>query len=131
MCSIPSLEMSTCSSDPHAEDCTYSRNVLKARHAGDPSAVVLSDCGIFWDIPGLRHHSPDLAVIFGVKQKKEWKTFHVKIEKVRPSLIIEVTSPKTRINDIKTKVEQYARAKVPMLRHRRCAAKKGDSGESP
>ena len=99
--------------DPHADDCTYLRTVLKARHADDPSVAVFSDCGIYWDIPRLRHHSPDLAVIFGVKRRKDWKTFRVRDEGVRPSLIIEVTSPKTRVNDVKTKVEQYARAKVP------------------
>ena len=32
---------------------------------------------------------------------------------MRPSLIIEITSPKTRVNDVKTKVTQYAQAKVP------------------
>jgi hypothetical protein len=100
-------------SDAHADDCTYLRIVFKDRYAGDLSVVVLSDCGIFWDIPRLRHHSPDLAVIFGVKQRKDWKTFHVKTEKVRPVLIIEVTSPNTRVNDLKTKVRQYARAQVP------------------
>jgi Uma2 family endonuclease len=100
-------------SDPHADDRMYLRIVLKDRYAGDPSVVVLSDCGIFWDIPRLRHHSPDLAVIFGVKRRKDWKTFHVKTEKVRPALIIEVTSPNTRVNDVKTKVKQYARAQVP------------------
>lgn len=57
-------------SDPHADDCTYLRVVLKARYEGDPSFVVLSDCGIYWDIPGLKHHSPDLSVIFGVKSAK-------------------------------------------------------------
>jgi colicin import membrane protein len=98
--------------DPHDEDYHYLKVVLKARHAGNPSFVVFSDCGIYWDIPGLRHHSPDLSVIFGVKKRKDWETFHVKVEKVRPRLIIEITSPKTRVNDVKTKVEQYARAKV-------------------
>lgn len=98
--------------DPHTDDCTYLRIVLKDRHAGIRSVVVLSDCGIYWDIPGLRHHSPDLAVIFGVKEQKWWETFHVRKEGVRPSLIIEVTSPKTRVNDVKTKVEEYARAGV-------------------
>ncbi|HZW32358.1 MAG TPA: Uma2 family endonuclease [Isosphaeraceae bacterium] len=52
-------------------------------------------------------------MIFAVKQRKDWKTFGVKIEKVRPRLIIEVTSPDTRVNDVKTQVKQYARAKVP------------------
>jgi colicin import membrane protein len=91
-------------SDPHTDDCTYLRTVLKNRYADDRSVAVLSDCGILWDKPGLEHHSPDLAVIFGVKRRKGWKTFHVKTEKVRPELIIEVTSPKTRVNDVETKV---------------------------
>jgi colicin import membrane protein len=99
--------------DPHGDDCHYLKSVLKARHAGDRSVAVFSDCGIYWDIPGLRHHSPDLSVIFGVKQRKDWNTFHVRKEGVRPSLIIEVTSPKTRVNDVKTNVTQYAQAKVP------------------
>ncbi len=102
-------------SDPHSEDCTYLRTGLKCRTAADPSAVVLTDCEIFWDIPRLKHHSPDLAVIFGVERQKLWKTFRVKIEKVRPRLIIEVTSPKTRIVDIKTKVRQYARRGCPTM----------------
>jgi len=100
-------------SDPHADDCTYSRTVLKDRYDGNPSVAVLSDCGIYRDIARLKHHSPDLAVIFGVKRRKAWRTFHVKTEKVRPALIIEVTSPSTRVNDVETKVKQYARARVP------------------
>jgi colicin import membrane protein len=99
--------------DAHVHDCTYLLNVLEDRLAGDRSAKVLSDCGIYWDKPGLKHHSPDLAVIFGVKQRKKWETFHVKTEKVRPSLIVEVTSRSTRVNDVKTKVKEYAQAGVP------------------
>ena len=100
-------------SDPHSIDCTYLRVVAEARSQGDASVVVLSDCGIFWDIPGLRHHSPDFALIFGVQQRKDWRTFHVATEKVRPSLIIEVTSPKTRVTDLDDKVVEYAIAGVP------------------
>jgi Uma2 family endonuclease len=99
-------------SDPHTEDCTYLRTVLKDRHAADRSVAILNDCGIFWDKPGLKHHSPDLAVIFGVKRRKGWETFHVLVEKTRPILIMEVTSPKTRVNDVETKVEEYAQAGV-------------------
>ena len=80
--------------DPHSEDCTYLRTVLKARYADDPSVVVLTDCGILWDIPRLKHHSPDLSVIFGVKKRKDWKTFHVREEGVRPSLIIRSPRPR-------------------------------------
>jgi Uma2 family endonuclease len=100
-------------SDAHGDDCNYLKDVLKDRYRTDPSVVVLSDTGIFWDVAGLKHHSPDLAVIFGVKTRKEWRSFHVKTEKVRPSLIIEVTSPDTRVNDVETKVGHYAKAGVP------------------
>jgi colicin import membrane protein len=100
-------------SDAHDDDCNYMKDVLKDRYRDDASVVVFSDCGIFWDQPGLRHHSPDLALIFGVQRRKGWKTFHVKTEKVRPALIIEVTSPRTRVNDIETKLREYAWAGVP------------------
>ena len=100
-------------SDAHGDDCNYLKYVLKDRYHEDLSVLVLSDCGIYWDKPGLKHHSPDLAVIFGVKQRKEWKTFHVKVERVRPALIVEVTSPKTKVNDLVRKVTEYARAEVP------------------
>jgi len=99
-------------SDAHTDDCTYLRTVHKERYADDPSVAILSDCGIFWDQPGLEHHSPDLAVIFGVKRRKAWTTFDVRKEKARPVLIIEVTSPDTRVNDVKTKVQEYAQAGV-------------------
>ena len=99
-------------SDAHDDDCSYMKDVLKDRYRDDASVVVFSDCGIFWDKPGLQQHSPDLALIFGVKRRKGWKTFHVKTEKVRPALIIEVTSPRTRVNDIETKLREYAWAGV-------------------
>ncbi len=99
--------------DPHTDDCTYFRVVLKSRYANQRSVAILSDCGIYWDLPGMRHHSPDLAVIFGVKRRKAWETFHVAREGVRPSLILEVTSPRTRVNDVRTKVVQYAKVGVP------------------
>ena len=100
-------------SDAHGDDCTYLRDVLKDRHRDDASVAVFYDVGIFWDIEGIKNHSPDLSLIFGVKQRKEWKTFHVKTEGVRPELIIEVTSPDTRVNDLKWKVEEYAIVRVP------------------
>lgn len=100
-------------SDLHSDDRTYLRTVLKARYVRDRSVAIFTDLGIYWDIPGLKHHSPDLAVILGIKRRKSWRTFRVKTEKVRPSLIIEVTSPKTRTTDVETKVQEYALARVP------------------
>jgi Uma2 family endonuclease len=97
----------------HTFDCNYMFDVLRARYDAELSVAVLSDCGIYWDKPGLGHHSPDLAVIFGVKQRKGWETFHVLEEQARPRLIIEVTSPKTRVTDLERKVQHYALAEVP------------------
>jgi Uma2 family endonuclease len=97
----------------HILDCKYLHDVLEAWLADDLAAVVLADTGIYWGIPKLKHHSPDIAVILGVKQQKDWVTFHVAKEGVRPSLIIEVTSPKTRSNDLEKKIKQYARAGIP------------------
>jgi colicin import membrane protein len=99
--------------DPHDDDCVYLKSVLKDRYAAVRSVVVFHDCGIFWDVPGLKHHSPDISVIFGVKKRKDWTTFHVDQEKVRPSLIVEITSRSTRRLDVVTKVSQCARARVP------------------
>jgi Uma2 family endonuclease len=98
--------------DPHGEDCGYLKDVLKARYFAESTVAVLSDCGIYWDIAELAHHCPDIAVIFGVRLQKDWDSFDVKAEGVRPILIIEVSSLKTRVNDVKTKVKEYARAGV-------------------
>lgn len=99
---------------PHALDRVYLFNVLKTQVADDPTAVVLFDMLIFWDIPGLRPHSPDISVIFGVQHDMENATsFHVAAEGVRPELVIEIVSPRYRVNDVTTKVGHYHRARVP------------------
>jgi colicin import membrane protein len=73
---------------------------------------VLHDVRIAWDIPDLKAHGPDLAVIFGVRESKNWSTFDVAVEGVRPTLIIEVTSPETRVIDLIVKLDEYDLAGV-------------------
>src|SRR5579862_4374629 len=52
---------------------TFLADVFKAKVAGNPTAVVLSDCLVDWGIPGLRAHSPDVSVIFGVENvNRHW-----------------------------------------------------------
>jgi Uma2 family endonuclease len=92
---------------------TYLTTVFMARLAHDPTAVVLADVRIAWDVPGLRAHGPDVAVITGVRAIKTWGTFDVAVEGVRPALIIEITSPSTDKLDRLTKREQYESASVP------------------
>jgi Uma2 family endonuclease len=99
-------------SDEHDNDCVYLKTVFKARLAHDGTAVVLSDCRVAWDVPGVRPHGPDITVVCGVRQHKPWSTFDVAQEGVRPQLVMEITSPETRDNDLKDKRREYYRAGV-------------------
>src|SRR5262245_24883190 len=76
--------------------CKYLVDVFESRLSADPTAAVLDDVRIAWDIPDLKPHGPGIAVILGVREQRNWSTFEVAKEGVRPSLIIEVTSPETR-----------------------------------
>jgi Uma2 family endonuclease len=100
-------------SDSHERFCNYLYNVFTAQVANDPTAVVLHDTRVAWDVPGLEPHGPDIAVIFNVREHKDWKTFDVKKEGTRPSVIVEITSPKTRSVDLVDKVDEYEQAGVP------------------
>jgi len=100
----------------HHDDRGYLKMVFKARLKPDPGAVVLSDCRVDWNIPGVRPLGPDVAVFFGVERDRnyDWATFNVAAEKARPALVIEVTSRNTRKNDLGIKVDYYRRAGVPL-----------------
>lgn len=97
----------------HQRRVRYLTNVFLARTADRPDAVVLSDVRIAWDVPDLRPHGPDIMVIFGVQTIRNWSTFDVAREGVRPTLIVEVTSPETRRFDLYEKVDHYDLAGVP------------------
>ncbi|MCS6938498.1 MAG: Uma2 family endonuclease [Roseiflexus sp.] len=99
-------------SDRHETDRMYLTAVLRARLETSGIAIVLSDVRIAWDIPDLRAHGPDVMVIPGIRERQNWSTFEVAVEGARPALIIEITSPETRDNDLEIKVEHYARAGV-------------------
>jgi colicin import membrane protein len=102
----------TVSSHAHALDCNYLQYVFGARLSSDPTAAVLADVEVIWDDPEIKPHRPDIAVIPGVRRQKNWQSFHVVEEGTRPVLVVEVVSPSTRVNDVETKVEHYARVKV-------------------
>jgi Uma2 family endonuclease len=103
-----------------ARDCHYLYGVLKWRLAGNPHAVVFTDCLINWGVRGLRNHSPDISVFEGVSEPQHiWTTFSVARENARPVLVIEIVSPdaharQARDNDVVTKVREYYRARVPL-----------------
>jgi colicin import membrane protein len=104
-------------SDLHNFLRSYLGNVFRWRTKDDPEALILSDTGIYWDDPKLPYtnHSPDIAAIFGVKNRKpEYPSFSVAKEGVRPRLIIELVSLNNRANDIDTKVHEYHELEIKM-----------------
>jgi putative restriction endonuclease len=101
-------------SDDHQQVCVYLCNVLRGRFANDPTTAVLQDHLIAWDVPGLKPLAPDIAVIFGVRERRKWSTFDVAAEGARPALIIEVTSLTTREVDLSRKLDAYDIAEVPL-----------------
>jgi colicin import membrane protein len=101
-------------SDPHDDDVSYLKYVFKSRLTENPRTVVVSDCRVDWNLPGIRPLGPDVAVFFDVKKRKLWATLNVAAERVKPALVAEVTSPDTRRNDVEIKVDYYHRARVPL-----------------
>ena len=89
------------------------KDILTRRYANDPTTAVFRDLIIRWQIANLGDHCPDTCVVFGVHNKDEVRTeFLVDEEDTRPSLVVEVVSPRYRKEDRETKVRQYARAGV-------------------
>jgi colicin import membrane protein len=101
-------------SDPHDDDLNYLKDVFKSRLADDPRAAVVSDCRVDWNLPGIRPLGPDIAVFVDVKQHRPWVTLDVAAEGANPAMVVEVTSPDTRANDLEVKVDYYHRARVPL-----------------
>lgn len=99
--------------DAHNCDRVYLQGAFKVGLRYDPTAVVLADCGVDWNIPNVRPLCPDIAVFFNVKRHIDWNIFNVAAEGATPALVVEVTSRSTRNNDLGIKIEYYHRAKVP------------------
>ncbi len=97
----------------HEDICAYLYGVFKAQVAPDPHAIVMYDVRVAWANRTVRPHTPDVSVVFGVKQYKNWSTFDEQIEGTKPSLIVEVTSPSTRQIDLIDKFDQYDLVGVP------------------
>jgi len=97
----------------HEQLCSYLLGVFQAQLAADPTAVVMADVRVAWDKPNLLPHTPDISVVFGVKQAQNWSTFYEAEEGIRPTLIVEVVSPSTRSLDLVDKLSEYEEAEVP------------------
>jgi colicin import membrane protein len=97
----------------HEHFGTYLHAVLTAYLADDHKAVVLHDTRVAWEDFTPPPHTPNIAVIFNVRERCNWNTFDTAKEGTKPSLIIEITSPGTRNVDLISKVNEYAEAGVP------------------
>ena len=100
--------------DAHQRRRRYLCNIFEARLRSDPHAVVLDDVRVKWDLPELKPHGPDIMVVLGVRERKNWSSFDVAQEGVRPTLIVEITSPETRAIDLTFKLDEYDLAGVPL-----------------
>ncbi|HEX6903667.1 MAG TPA: Uma2 family endonuclease [Thermoanaerobaculia bacterium] len=90
---------------------------LRDHYASREDVLVASDVKLLWGIQDLKEPAPDVAVIFGIRDKKaERESFNCVAEGTRPSLVIEVVSSKdaeVRRNDYVDKVRIYEQAGVP------------------
>jgi Uma2 family endonuclease len=100
----------------HYFDCRYLDHVLRVMTRSRPDVVLLHDCRTDWEAEGIKPHGPDFVVMTGVE--KEWDprkgTFYPKAVDARVVLVIEVTSPTTRKNDLGVKVAEYHQASIPL-----------------
>ncbi len=97
----------------HIDDCLYLKMVFDALVADVPDAVVTCDNRVDFNIPGVRPLGPDVAVFFGVPRSHDPGTLAVADPGVRPILVVEVTSPDTRKNDLRIKKAFYERGNIP------------------
>jgi len=91
----------------HERICQYLGDVFASYLAHDPTAKVLADVRIGWDNRTIKPHTPDISVAFGVSHEENWTTFYEAKEGVRPTLVVEVTSPSTRLLDLVNKFDEY------------------------
>ena len=81
--------------------------------------LVTSDRLVNWGIPGLGDHSPDVAVFFGIRNRKRHrrKVYLAKEKNAEAVLAVEIVSPQerdpeARRNDVVHKKQHYHQAKV-------------------
>jgi colicin import membrane protein len=104
----PELEDHVTQNMPHQVDCAYLFGTFQIALSGRAGALVVADHKVIWDIAGMGSHGPDIAVVFGVQPERvRPESFDVAEHGVRPELIIEVTSPATRRNDLRVKPAEY------------------------
>jgi len=98
---------------PHDFNSAYAGNSTKINLTDKREARAFSDLRTDLDLTGVEPISPDISVMFGLSQEKEWSTFKCQEEGIYPSVVFEITSPGTRANDFDEKYDYYCRAEIP------------------
>ena len=95
----------------HHIDCNYLYAALTQWAARREGALTLADHRVDWETAGLRPLGPDVVVFDGLRQTWDIHrgTLPVRTFGARTLLVIEVTSPDSRPNDLGVKVEFYHR----------------------
>ena len=97
----------------HGDDCRHLHACLELMLTGVPGSRVVADCRINFAIPGVRPMGPDVAAFLDVPAEWSAATLEVGELSARPILVVEVTSPETRRQDLGRKVDLYHRAGIP------------------
>jgi hypothetical protein len=99
----------------HEMERGYLTAVLRSRDLKPPIVHVTADLLIDWGVPGIRNHSPDVAVFAGLRQQPDLNegTFHLAESGGRCLAAFEIVWPGTRVNDMVHKLDHYYRVGVP------------------
>ena len=86
----------------HTRDWSYLHAIFQARTADRPGTLILSDHVVNWGVKGVRQHGPDVVVFENAPEwtGREGGIFNAGQVGARPLLVVEVTSPETRRNDL-------------------------------
>jgi len=95
--------------DAHRDQMVYLLNALKEYFRGDPQVYVTGNIFLYYrdDTKARQSVSPDIFVVRGVK-KKTRRIYNLDVEHKAPEVVIELTSPNTKTEDLGTKRFIYA-----------------------
>jgi colicin import membrane protein len=99
----------------HQELIWIIRNEVTIRFIDDPDMYIMNEVRIDWQHPTIRAHGPDLIVFRGYAPYRgvDAGTVMVRDWKLKPQVIIEVTSPETRTADFEQKYLHYEALEIP------------------
>jgi Uma2 family endonuclease len=98
--------------DVHRDEMADLIAMLKERYAGADDVYVSGNLLLYYEEGNPRACvAPDVIVVFGVPGGRR-RTYKLWLERVPPTVVIEVTSRKTKREDLRTKRELYAQLGV-------------------